>query len=466
MTEKATTRRQATADLSREGENLAVLWVYPELEGRLTVLRPGRTILGRDYDADVRLPGEETSRQHAEILTEAALVVIRDLNSTNGVYVDGKQTPSAPLEEGSVVRIGDWVGVVLRSAGPGPAGATGPTGTTGPTGPIFREILPGYFGGPKTLAAVEALRSVAQSDLPIVIEGETGTGKEGVARAAHEWSRRSGPFVAVNCAALPEALAEGELFGYRKGAFTGADRSNAGYFQAAHQGTLFLDEVVDLLPAIQPKLLRVLEQREVTPLGEAKAVPIDVRVVVATQSPLEESVRERRFRPDLFARLNGLHVRLPPLRSRPEEVPNLFARLLAARTPPGQPAPQMDAGFVERLCCYDWPLNIRELALLVRKLVALHGHEKILKRSHIPELAARGGPDARVSPVEPEAGPGVAELALSKEELEERQRIVQVLADCAGSQSQAARRLNISRSTLIDRLKRYGIRRPRAGVDV
>jgi transcriptional regulator of acetoin/glycerol metabolism len=451
MTEKATTRRQATVNLGHEGENLAVLWVYPELEGRLTPLGSGRTILGRDFGSDVRLPGEETSRQHAEILNETASVVIRDLKSTNGVFVDGKQTTSAPIEEGSVVRIGDWVGVVLRTAG------------VEADGPIFREILPGYFGGPKTLAAVGPLRSVAQSDLPIVIEGETGTGKEGVARAAHEWSRRSGPFVAVNCAALPEALAEGELFGYRKGAFTGADRANAGYFQAAHKGTLFLDEVADLLPAIQPKLLRALEQREVTPLGEARAVPIDVRVVVATQTPLADSVRAKRFRPDLYARLNGLHVRLPPLRSRVEEVPNLFARLLAARAPHEQPAPQMDAGFVERLCCYDWPLNIRELALLVRKLLAIHGHERILKRSHIPELAERAGVGAKVSLVEPTPGP--EGVPLSKEELDERQRIVLVLEQCAGSQTEAARRLSMSRSTLIERLKRYGIRRPRAGAD-
>jgi transcriptional regulator of acetoin/glycerol metabolism len=456
MIEKATTRRQATEDLGREGENLAILWVYPELEGRLTVLRPGRTILGRDYGSDVRLPGEETSRQHAEILKEPALTVIRDLNSTNGIFVDGKQTTSAPIEEGSVVRIGDWVGVVLRTGSMAPDAAEGP---------IFREILPGYFGGPKTLAAVEPLRSVAQSDLPVVVVGETGTGKEGVARAAHEWSKRSGPFVAVNCAALPEALAEGELFGYRKGAFTGADRANAGYFQAAHKGTLFLDEVADLLPAIQPKLLRALEQREVTPLGEARAVPIDVRVVVATQTPLEDSVREKRFRADLYARLNGLHVRLPPLRARIEEVPNLFARLLTARAPREQTAPQMDAGFVERLCCYDWPLNIRELALLVRKLLAIHGHEKVLKRSHIPELAGRAGVAPKVRGGEPESELGAAGHALTKEDLDERQRIIQVLAQCAGSQTEAARRLNMSRSTLIERLKRYAIPRPRVASD-
>ena len=191
----------------------------------------------------------------------------------NGTYVDGRRVSRAPIDEGSVIRIGDWVGVVLRLAGE-------------PDGAVFQEIIPGYFGGPRTLAAVEPLRKAAASDLAVVIEGETGTGKEGIARATHLWSGRKGPFIAVNCAALPEALAEGELFGYRKGAFTGADRANPGFFQAANGGTLFLDEVSDLSSAIQPKLLRVLEQGEVTPLGETKPIPIDVRVVVATQKPL------------------------------------------------------------------------------------------------------------------------------------------------------------------------------------
>ena len=247
------------------------------------------------------------------------MVVIADLNSMNGTYVDGRRVSRAPIDEGSVIRIGDWVGVVLRLAGE-------------QDGAVFQEIIPGYFGGPRTLAAVEPLRKAAGSDLPVIIEGETGTGKEGIARATHLWSGRKGPFIAVNCAALPEALAEGELFGYRKGAFTSADRANPGYFQTANGGTLFLDEVSDLSSAIQPKLLRVLEQGEVTPLGEAKPIPIDVRVVVATQKPLMALVAEVRFRADLMARLDGLRIKLLPLRSRVEEVPNLFRRRLMIKS--------------------------------------------------------------------------------------------------------------------------------------
>ena len=231
--EKTTQRRNRTETLGSRGEKLAIVWAYPDLDGRVTFLPSGRTVLGRDFTCDVRLAGDETSRQHAEIMRESAMVVIGDLNSMNGIYVDGRRVSRAPIDEGSVIRIGDWVGVVLKLAGEH-------------DGAVFQEIIPGYFGGPKTLAAVEPLRKAAASDLAVIIEGETGTGKEGIARATHLWSGRKGPFIAVNCAALPEALAEGELFGYRKGAFTSADRASPGLFQAANGGTLFLDEVTDL----------------------------------------------------------------------------------------------------------------------------------------------------------------------------------------------------------------------------
>jgi two-component system, NtrC family, response regulator AtoC len=453
MLEQTTQRRNSTEDLGDRGGKLAIVWVHPDVEGRVTSVPSGRTVLGRDFTCDIRLPGHETSRQHAEIVRESAMVVIADLGSMNGTQVDGRRVSRAPIDDGSVVRIGDWIGVVLKLAGE-------------QDGAVFQEIIPGYFGGPRTLAVVEPLRKVAASDLAIVIEGETGTGKEGIARATHLWSRRTGPFVAVNCAALPEALAEGELFGYRKGAFTGADRANPGFFQAAQGGTLFLDEVADLPAAIQPKLLRVLEQREVTPLGESRPIPIDVRVVVATQMPLSVLVEEKRFRADLMARLDGLRVRLLPLRSRVEEVPYLFARLLKARSG-AQSTPSVDAAAVERLCCHKWPLNIREVTNLVQRAVALHGNEKILKRSHLATLMGESEPGSKTEPAG-ETDPAAAELVLANltpAEVAERQRIVQVLEQCAGSQSAAARLLNMARSTLIERLKRYGIPRPRADRD-
>jgi DNA-binding NtrC family response regulator len=449
MTEKTTQRRSRTETLGRGGEKLAIVWVHPEVDGRISYLPFGRTVLGRDFGCDVRLPGDQTSRQHAEILRESAMVVVADLGSMNGTFVDGGAVSRGPIDEGSVIRIGDWVGVVVRLSGEH-------------EGAVFQEIIPGYFGGPTTLAAVEPLRKAAASDLSIIIEGETGTGKEGIARAAHLWSRRKGPFIAVNCAALPEALAEGELFGYRKGAFTGADRSNPGFFQAANGGTLFLDEVSDLSPAIQPKLLRVLEQREVTPLGEARPVPIDVRVVVATQTPLPTLVEEKRFRADLMARLDDLRVRLLPLKSRVEEVPYLFTRLLAAKSG-ARGAPGVDAAVVERLCCHRWPLNIRELTKLANRVVALHGDEKILKRSHLAALMGDSHSAAKSDPAAPDTKP--APGGLTPAERDERQRIVDVLERCAGNQSAAARILKISRSTMVERLKKYAIPRPHGSRD-
>jgi transcriptional regulator with PAS, ATPase and Fis domain len=228
----------------------------------------------------------------------------------------------------------------------------------------------------------ELARRAARGSLPVVIEGETGTGKELLARAIHAWSGRTGPFVAVNCAALPESLAEGELFGYRKGAFTGAERSSLGHFRAANGGTILLDEIVEMPVALQAKVLRVLEEREVLPLGESNPVAVDVEVVAAAQCPLRQAVNDKRFRGDLLARLAGLTLTLPALRERREEIPFLFSRMLTEYA--GGPPPAVEPRLIERLCVYDWPLNLRQLDLLARRLMTLHGHEPMLRRSHLP----------------------------------------------------------------------------------
>lgn len=467
--EKTTVRRKATEGVGSGAGKTAILWVYPHLSGRFSVLAQGRTSIGRDFACDIRLPGDETSRQHAEIIREAALFVIKDLESTNGVYVDGKKVKRGPLDRGSVIRIGDWVGVVVTVSADQPD-----------EGPAFEEIAPGYFGGPATRASLAALREGARSELPVVVQGQTGTGKEGVARAAHLWSGRSGPFIAVNCAALPESLAEAELFGFRKGAFTNADRSSSGYFQAANRGTLFLDELTELPMAIQAKLLRALEQKEVLPIGEAKPVPVDVRFVAATQIPLGQAVVAQRFREDLLARLDGLYVELLPLRSRVEEVPFLFTNLLRAHAG-GREPPQIDAAVVESLCCYEWPLNVRELTNVAKKIVALHGNEETLKRAQVVSLlgsALKGATREVLASARSrdlgagEAGPessdvmpppfGAAPVGLTRDQQDERRRIIEVMNECVGSQTAAAKALGMSRGTLIERIKKYGIPRPRA----
>ncbi len=321
-------------------------------------------VIGRDEDCSVRLAGIDLSRRHARLHRQEGNLVLTDLNSRNGTFVNGQRTTSAYLAVNDIVRFGGRIGLVSECVGP----------TT--------EIAPGLMAGSLMSSVLEPAMRAAPSDLPVILEGETGTGKEVVARAIHAWSGRRGPFVAVNCAALPEALAEGELFGYRRGAFTGADRASPGFFRGAEGGTLLLDEVSDMPLGIQAKLLRVLEQRQVQPLGEAQPVSIDVRVVVATQEPLSLAVQQKKFRADLLARLNGLHVRLPPLRKRPGDALPMLSRHLNKLTPDRTPA--FDVSFVERLCLYDWPFNVREVVLLAKRIAALYSEETCLRLNHLP----------------------------------------------------------------------------------
>jgi DNA-binding NtrC family response regulator len=226
---------------------------------------------------------------------------------------------------------------------------------------------------------------VAGLDLPVVIEGETGVGKERVATALHAWSGRTGPFLAVNCAAIPEALAEAELFGHRRGAFTGADAVRTGHFRSAHQGTLLLDEVHELPATVQAKLLRVVELREVTPLGDSSGIPIDVRVAVTCPGTLSEHVATGAFRADLFARLAGIAVRVPPLRERREDIPGLFMHFASGEL--GEEA--LSVGFVEQLINYDYPLNVRELRQLAVRVAALHAGEHLTARHFEQAIQAK-----------------------------------------------------------------------------
>jgi transcriptional regulator with AAA-type ATPase domain len=349
---------------------LNLTWLFPRPEAPAVSLhRVGHDelLVGRGAECGVRLDGNEVSRRHA-VLQRAghdSEIVIRDLGSRNGIRVNGHPVRSAVLGAGDVLRLGGWVAVVTATPG------------------AFKEIASGLLGGALLQNAVAPLARAAASDLPVVIEGETGTGKEVVARSLHRWSGRAGPLVAVNCGALPEGLAEAELFGYPRGAFTGADRASPGFFRGAEGGTLLLDEISDLSLAVQAKLLRVLEEREIQPLGEVRPVPIDVRIVVAGQQALADAVRDGRFRPDLLARLDGVTVRLPPLRQRREDVPLLFLHLLAGLGH-GR-APAIESDLVERLCLHDWPFNVRELVLLVRRLLTLHGSEATLGAHHLPD---------------------------------------------------------------------------------
>ena len=343
---------------------------------------------GNDNTADFSaLSGSEISRHHARLLVDGPLVTILDTGSRNHVYLNGVQCEKGPLKLGDVLRCGEWVGIV-----------TADTDSAG-----FREILPGWYGGAILSAAVGPARRVT-SNVSVVIEGETGTGKEGLARAVHEWSssdpREPGPFIAVNCAELTPELADSSLFGHKKGAFTGADRTTLGLFRAAQGGTIFLDEILELPQSVQPKLLRVLEQREVLPVGETAPVKIDVRIVSASQASLEQAVAEGRFRGDLYMRLNGLTLALPPLRFRREDIAPLFLEFL--RLHAGTRHIAFDTKLVEAICLYDWPFNVRELLQVTKGLLTVLGQETTIKRAHLPErILRRLGGTSESPPAEP-----------------------------------------------------------------
>ena len=404
-------------------ERLSLGWLFPcPTDPELSLaLEPGNEfVVGRDEDCTVRFLGGDISRRHARIHREGTDLVITDLGSRNGTYVNGCRKMSERLALNDIVRLGGRIGIITDRPG------------------LTKEISPGLMAGPLMQFQLEAAMRAATSDLPVILEGETGTGKEVVARAIHTWSGRSGPFVAVNCAALPEALAEGELFGYRRGAFTGAERASPGFFRSAEGGTLLLDEVSDLPLSTQAKLLRVLEQHEVQPLGETQPVGVDVRMIVATQEPLNHAVHQKKFRQDLLARLNGICVELPPLRKRVGDVLPMLTRLLAKLTSDRTPA--FDVNFVERLCVYDWPFNVREVVLLAKRIAVLYGEETCLRVNHLPNHMI-----GLLDHVTEEIGKPRAELVQSRKEPVEFPALIAALRASHGNVAQAAAMLSISR---------------------
>jgi DNA-binding NtrC family response regulator len=285
---------------------------------------------------------------------------------------------------------------------------------------------------------------VAPRDVTVLVSGESGTGKERVAEAIVRASARAGrPFVRFNCAALAPELAEAELFGHARGAFTGATRARPGLFGEADGGTILLDEVGELAANAQAKLLRVLQEGEVRPVGEERARTVDVRVLASTHRDLAEEVRAGRFREDLFYRLDVVHLRIPPLRERPEDVPALVRHFLARFAERfGVPAVHAADAVVQRLAGQAWPGNVRELEHVVERLVALSPPEGL----DLSLLAgAATGPEREVLPLR------------ERVQAYERGLVVEALREARGNRSEAARRLGVSRVTLHDKLRRYGL---------
>jgi DNA-binding NtrC family response regulator len=392
--------------------------------------------IGRATDCTVSLSGERISRQHAQIVSDGPIFVLKDLGSKNGTFHNAVRISEMVLERQDVIRVGDWIAVV--------------TGLGNPASPGVDQLETGVMAGTQMRQVLEQARRAALSTLPVVLTGETGTGKEVVSRLIHRWSGRAGELVAVNCAALPQGLAEAELFGHQKGAFTGADRSRPGLFRQADKGTLLLDEIQELSLETQAKLLRTLQEGTVTPLGESRSIAVDVRIIAAGQSPLEVAAAQGRFRGDLYARLAGIELKLPSLRERREEIAPIFMATLKQEL--GGGTPPVDAELIEHLCTYDWPFNVREVMQIARQIAVLYGHEPPFTTAHLPERLKRTSTERSSSaPPSFPPPPGAVDIGLGRraqaQSANDRQldKLVAALREHAGNVSKAATAVGISR---------------------
>jgi DNA-binding NtrC family response regulator len=307
---------------------------------------------------------------------------------------------------------------------------------------------------PRMRDVLKAIARVAPTESTVLLRGATGTGKELVARAIHEESgRASRPFLAVNCSALSEGVLESELFGHARGAFTGALADRKGLFESAHRGTIFLDEIGDVRPSLQAKLLRVLQEREVTPVGTARPVPVDVRVIAATHRDLEAEVESGTFRSDLYFRLKVFQIRLPELRERPEDIEPLVAAAVARWNEGADPVRRVKGCSEETLAllrAYDWPGNVRELMTSIEHAAIVCEGGRILPSHLPPEITESNGgrEEARVESGRRYQAPDPAE---------ERDAIVQALEESGGNRTRAAAALGMGRTTLWQKLKEHAI---------
>ncbi len=425
----------------------------------------GSVTIGRSSDNDICIEHASVSRQHA-VLHLGPQMSIEDLGGTNGTFVrddtraDSTETlglrqlsrASAPITVGDSVTLGG-VSVVLRRAAAALDVDHVSNGYDNDNGIVIRD--------PCMTLLYAQVELAARALISILLFGETGVGKEVLARAIHARSARAArPFMGINCAALSGTLLEGELFGYEKGAFTGAVQARPGLFEAADGGSVFLDELGEMPPDTQAKLLRLIEERTVTRLGGRTPRPIDVRFISATNRDLRLDVEQGRFRGDLYYRLNGMSLRIPSLRERRADIEPLARRFAqqAAQQLDRTERPTLSREALEILQSYDWPGNVRELRNAIERAVVLCPDSQI-RVEHLPGVVV-GTEEAE--PERDEALPTVTVQPV-RDELRniERARIIEVLARCHGNQTQAAKLLGMSRRTLVTRLGQFNLPRPR-----
>ncbi|HTM20055.1 MAG TPA: sigma 54-interacting transcriptional regulator, partial [Kofleriaceae bacterium] len=317
--------------------------------------------VGKSPENDLHLTDETVSRVHFEIVRDAKGYLLRDMQSTNGTFLDGAEVKEAYVRAGSVI-----------GAGASELKFT-PFEERIEILPSEKERLGEMVGRSRQMREIFGLlERIAHTDATVLIEGETGTGKDMIARTLHLLSKRApAPFIVVDCGAVAGTLIESELFGHEKGSFTGAIAGRQGAFELANGGTVFLDELGELSLDLQPKLLRVLEQRELRRVGGSKTLKVDLRVVAATRKDLRSEVDKGKFREDLYFRLNVVPIVAPPLRERREDIPLLVEQFLVQMAPPGQDRPALDEAAVAALMAHDWPGNVRELRNVIERALAL-----------------------------------------------------------------------------------------------
>jgi two-component system, NtrC family, response regulator AtoC len=456
------------------GEGFRLLVLSGAGARELSLPAAGTVVIGRADSCAVRIDDSSVSRRHAELVLGRE-VRVRDLGSANGVFVRGRALPkgaSCELGPGESIDVGRVTLLLQRrladeaepsSTGSATAAFGGPStvahaatgGAASATEPPPRVVVDADAAvvvvAPEMARLYELVRRVAPREINVLVLGETGTGKEVVAQAIHDASARArGPLVRVNCTQFNPNLLESELFGHEQGAFTGANRAKPGLFETANGGTIFLDEIGELPLAAQVKLLRVIEERKILRVGGVSARTLDVRIVAATHRDLKNEAGD--FRRDLYFRLSGVTIHVPPLRERLIEIQPL-AHLFARRFAAPRPAPRLSGEAIRALETYAWPGNVRELRNVIEHAVVMA--EDVVTVEHLPE-EIRAPSAASLAP--PPSTPLRGQILAI-----ERQRIIDALRAADGNQSRAAEILGMPRRTLVDKLRRYQIPRPRGG---
>lgn len=442
------------------GPRLVAIWEG----GAASISLPdsGNVVVGRSARCELQIEHGSVSREHA-VLRFGEVTTIEDLGSSNGVRVDGKDVRPGEVAEVTSTSFIELGATMLQIQ----------QGLRLVPGALSRGAVSTDSSEPRMSQTMKLASLVAAGAISVIIRGETGAGKEVLAKYLHDQSPRAArPFLRINCAAFAESMVESELFGHERGAFTGAHQVKPGLLESANGGTVLLDEVGELSLATQAKLLRAIGNREVIRIGATRPRPIDVRILAATHRDLEGLIDEGAFRADLYFRLNGITLEVPPLRQRPEEILPLAAQLLEEEAKRlGIPQPRVAPATERALLEHSWPGNIRELRSVMERAILLASdgviqpEHCVLEQRSSPRQSRPGHFEAAPRPAGEAGGAEQSTGAQLKDEMREleRKRIVAAIAECGGNQTKAARLLGISRRALLHRLDAYGLPRPRKG---